>query len=386
VSDRWYYTHKGQTRGPVPGPDLLQLAALGELLPEDSIWGETESQDQAIPAEFAVDFSSLPPPAAKPGKPAAVSRSEPPVSRSSVPKTVIPSAPPPPSIGPPTPLPTRKAATTAEAVPLLPPSSGACRVSVGCATSPGKVRDRNEDHFLVQQCTWSRGEEIHEAVLLAVADGMGGNQSGDQASRLVISTLASAVIPALAGLVRGPSREAGLAALTKNLADALQECNRTVSRVAASDPGCQGMGSTAAVAVIWDGQVMVSHVGDCRVYHLHGDTLTQITRDQTLVARMVELGQLSPEEAARHPARNEVTQAIGKRSTLEPSQSAFSLQRGDWVIVACDGLTAHVADAALQETARASVPSAGYLARRLVDLANEGGGTDNCTVVAAYCY
>ena len=110
-----------------------------------------------------------------------------------------------------------------------------------------------------------------------------------------------------------------------------------------------------------------------------------MTRDHTLVNRMVDLGQLTPEEAATHPARNEVTQALGGR-LVEPSLHALDLERGDWLIVACDGLTAHVSDDALRETARRSAPSAAYLARRLVELANEGGGTDNCTVVAAYCY
>ncbi|HKB37917.1 MAG TPA: protein phosphatase 2C domain-containing protein [Gemmataceae bacterium] len=381
MGDRWYYTHRGQTHGPVSGAELRQLAARRELLPEDLLWAEGEKRDQAIEAQAALDFSSLPAaPVAAPDWLADVARSE-----QSVPVSISPDwvrslaetpEPPSPAEG-----------VAVELVPpLLPPSAGPCRVSVGCATSRGMVRERNEDHFLMQQLAWSAGEDVHEAALLGVADGMGGYQAGDRASGLVIATLTSTLSPVLSGLLRGPSREDGSAVLTRALGEALQECHRVVSQTAASDAACKGMGSTAAVVVVWDGQAFVSHVGDCRVYHQRGETLTQVTRDHTLVARMVELGQLTPEEAESHPARNEVTQALGKRVPIEPSQHTLELQRGDWLIVACDGLAAHVTDDTLRTTARLAAPSAAYLAKRLVELANEGGGTDNCTVVAAYCY
>jgi protein phosphatase len=138
--------------------------------------------------------------------------------------------------------------------------------------------------------------------------------------------------------------------------------------------------------VIRDGRVVISHVGDCRVYHQRGNALTQVTHDHSLVARMVEMGKLTPEEAVGHPASNQVTQAIGKQGPIQPSQHELELERGDWLIVACDGLTAHVAEEVLRATAQHAVPSAAFLAKRLVELANEGGGTDNCTVVAACCY
>src|SRR5262249_51704333 len=153
---------------------------------------------------------------------------------------------------------------------------------------------------------------------------------------------------------------AGEAVLGKALGEALQECHRVVTRAAAEDAAFQGMGSTVAAAVVWDGRVVVRHVGDCRVYCLHGDVLAQVTRDHTLVNRMVDLGQLTPEEAATHPARNEVTQALGGR-LVEPSLYALDLERGDWLVVACDGLAAHVSEDVLRETARRCVPSAAQL-------------------------
>ena len=97
---------------------------------------------------------------------------------------------------------------------------------------------------------------------------------------------------------------------------------------------------------------------------------------------MVELGQLTPEEAVNHPRANEVTQAVGLRSTIEPVRYAQRLLPGDWLIVCCDGLYAHVGDGLLQETIGQWVASAGSLAQHLVELANQRGGSDNCTVVA----
>src|SRR5262249_55318042 len=108
--------------------------------------------------------------------------------------------------------------------------------------------------------------------------------------------------------------------------------------------------------------------------------------DQTLVARMVELGQLSPQEALTHPARNEVTAAVGKFADLQPVPYQLQLAPGDWLIIACDGLHAHVDFDSLQELIRDALPSASNLANRLVELTDQAGGSDNCTVVALRCY
>ncbi len=86
----------------------------------------------------------------------------------------------------------------------------------------------------------------------------------------------------------------------------------------------KGMGSTAVALLVWDGHASISLVGDCRVYHWRAGRLTQVTRDQTLVARMVELGQLTPEEAAKHPRRNEVSQAVGKFPLIDPRDTNWS--------------------------------------------------------------
>ena len=144
------------------------------------------------------------------------------------------------------------------------------------------------------------------------------------------------------------------------------------------------MGATAAVVVIWNGRAYLGHVGDCRVYLHRGGELKQLTKDQTLVAKMVALGQLTREEAAEHESRNEVTQAIGKRPTIEPSRANLKLERGDYLVVACDGLAAHVECSTIQQVlSRPTVPPQ-HLAAQLVQMADDGGGTDNCTVIVAH--
>jgi protein phosphatase len=146
------------------------------------------------------------------------------------------------------------------------------------------------------------------------------------------------------------------------------------------------MGATAAVLVIWNGRVVVGHVGDCRVYHYQAGQLKQVTRDQTVVNRMLELGQLTPAEAVGHPASHEVLQAIGPRTRLEPGRYKLKIGPGDWLLVSCDGLHGQVDDRTIQATVTRASVSANLLANRLVELADQSGGADNCTVVAVRCY
>jgi protein phosphatase len=144
------------------------------------------------------------------------------------------------------------------------------------------------------------------------------------------------------------------------------------------------MGSTLAAVAIWNGNTAVAHVGDCRVYHYRGG-LRQLTEDQTLLQRMIQLGQLTPQEAANHPAKNEVAQAVGRQPDVSPSSQQLRLASGDWLVIACDGLHGHV-DARALEGAIRSASSASALAIQLVNMANQGGGSDNITVIAIRCY
>lgn len=273
----------------------------------------------------------------------------------------------------------------APAASLPETAAASCRLEIGSASHAGKVRRRNEDSLLVQHLAWSSLDQRHEIALAIVADGMGGHEAGDQASSMVVRKVTSALAPLFAGAVSGQFGAPAVSAMGDAIDFAIQEANRDVYRKSQSNPAWKGMGATAAVALVWDGLVFISHVGDCRVYHYHQARLTQITKDQTLVARMVALGTLTPEEALTHPARNEVSQAVGKRFEIEPARHELKLASADWLLVCCDGLYNHIDDQALQQAVAKSAPSAGRLADHLVDLANRSGGTDNCSVVAIRC-
>jgi protein phosphatase len=263
--------------------------------------------------------------------------------------------------------------------------SGPPRLDIGSATSVGRVRRRNEDSFLVQHLVFSTLDECHEIALLVVADGMGGQNAGDRASGIVIRSVGSALAPLLGGALSGQFASATPDALTQTIEFALQEANRAVYRAAQREPAFKGMGATVAVALIWDGRVLVGHVGDCRTYHLHGDQLECVTRDQTLVARMVEQGTLTPDEAARHPERHLVTQAAGTRFDIKPDLHRLQLVPSDWLVIACDGLYTHVNESSIRTELLQPSLSATRRAHRLVELANADGGSDNCTVLAVNC-
>lgn len=410
MTDRWYYTHAGQTLGPVTAVQLRQLAASGLLSPNDLIWPEGGQQGGGVPAQAAIDFATRSPPAPPPqNQPVWLDD-----IRNAV-KTEEKTASP----GKPDWLDDVRAAEEAEQQMLtlewdgenaafeeemakelldnleeIPESetktkkgakaSPSCRLTVGSATTRGKVRDRNEDSLLVQQCSWSNLDKRHDVALIVVADGMGGHQAGDRASGLVVRALGNVLSPLVTAALNEQTSQASFDP-SEALQGGLLEANRLVRETSQRNPAWKGMGSTAVVLLIWDGEAYIRLVGDCRVYHWRGGKLTQVTRDQTLVARMVELGQLKPEEAAKHPRRNEVAQAVGKYALIEPARYELSLRPGDWLIVCSDGLQAHVSDRTLGETIAKSGPFATDLANRLIELANQGGGSDNCTVVAVRC-
>jgi protein phosphatase len=201
----------------------------------------------------------------------------------------------------------------------LPAAAGALRFEVAGVTSTGHKRSRNEDGFLIQHLTWFERQN-YQLSLVIVADGVGGHAAGELAAAVVIRSIGSALAPLLCGALSGAFKNASRKKLANAVEAALQDANNAVRQQAAVHPDFKGMAATAAVVLIWNGRVVIGHVGDCRVYHFHQGVLKQVTKDQTVVARMVELGQLTPEEALRNPARNQISQAIGSRAVLE---SAF---------------------------------------------------------------
>ena len=225
------------------------------------------------------------------------------------------------------------------------------RIEVGAATDLGRVREVNEDSFLV------------EAPLYAVADGMGGHRGGDVASRLALDTVETL-------FRRGDD----------TLADQVREANRVVYERSASDQRVSGMGTTLTAVIVEQATVHLAHVGDSRAYLLRAGDLRQITNDHTLVARMVKAGEITREEAAVHPHRNVVTRSLGTEPTLQVDEDTIALLDEDRVLICSDGLTGMVAEDQIQAILEAE-PDPQRVADRLVKAANRAGGIDNITVL-----
>jgi PPM family protein phosphatase len=223
-------------------------------------------------------------------------------------------------------------------------------------TDTGRKRRRNEDAFVLAP------------PLFAVADGMGGAQAGEIASKLA----AAALEDTDPGRVTGPERVASL----------IQEANRRVHERSSVDPATSGMGTTMTVALVEDDGVVIGHVGDSRAYLVRGHEIEQITEDHSLVNELLKSGKLSAEEAETHPQRSVITRAVGTDPDVDVDSFVVDTQDGDVFLICSDGLTDMVDDDAILGTVERHRDNLDRLTKQLVTAANRGGGEDNITVVA----
>ncbi|HEX2059021.1 MAG TPA: Stp1/IreP family PP2C-type Ser/Thr phosphatase [Actinomycetota bacterium] len=231
-------------------------------------------------------------------------------------------------------------------------------VAVGVQTDVGRVRQGNEDSYLL------------EAPIYAVADGMGGHVAGDVASATAVSAISDGIA------ARQPHDGT-------DLADLVTRANEAIWEKARTDPTLRGMGTTCTMVMV-DGDVAhIAHVGDSRAYLLRDGTFRQLTEDHTLVERMVREGRLSAEEAANHPQRNVITRVLGVDANVQVDVLEEHLTEGDRILITSDGLTSMVDGEAIAEVLDGEDdPQAA--ADRLVEMANDAGGEDNVTVVVLH--
>jgi protein phosphatase len=260
------------------------------------------------------------------------------------------------------------------------------RFDLAGVTSTGRTRADNEDTYLLHHLRWAEQHAQHEIALAVVADGVGGHQAGEKASSMLINLVNRALSPLLIELMDDPAADLPLSQVQRQLHAALRDANSAIYRLSKTQRELHRMGATTVTLLLARHQAALAHVGDCRVYHYRSGSLSQVTRDHSRVAELVEQGRLSPREAAAHPQRNEITQAVGVHEELSPSFHHVQLQTGDWLIAASDGLHEDVDSPALLNAIRTAPPSASALALGLVNLANQAGGSDNCTVVVVRCY
>ena len=244
------------------------------------------------------------------------------------------------------------------------------QIQIAAATDVGRRRSGNEDRFAL----WEAPEGTQASIdrLLVVCDGMGGSNAGE-----IASALAAEVV--VRELTSGPLEDVPTA-----IARAIEAANHEVWSQASSHPEWSGMGTTCTLLAIREGAALVGHVGDSRAYLVRGKRAHMVTRDHSLVAELVERGQLTEDQARIDPRRNVVTRSVGVAPDIEVDVTAAgdALHPGDTLVLCSDGLHGVVSDAEIADMVSSEAPE--EACRRLIALANERGGPDNITVAIAH--
>ncbi len=233
------------------------------------------------------------------------------------------------------------------------PNQPGAKSFFGSRTEVGHVREHNEDSLVVTP------------PLFAVADGMGGHEAGEVASEIAINALAE-LAPA------SPDGDA--------LARAVVAANLEVIKAPGKGIGREGMGTTLTAAVLEGERLVIAQVGDSRAYLLHQGRLQQLTRDHSLMADMIEAGQLTEAEARVHPNRSVITRAIGSDPHMQPDIYELNVETGDRILLCSDGITTMIEDPQIARIMGSS-ETAQECADNLVAAALDAGGYDNATAV-----
>lgn len=245
-------------------------------------------------------------------------------------------------------------------------------IEFGARTDVGRVRGNNEDSFRV----------AFEIGLFVLSDGMGGQSSGEVASRLAVEAVVAycheaALRPSLPPV--GAALE-GTSEPGNRLASAIRFANSTVYHAAQEDPNLRGMGATLVAVMISEERASIAHAGDSRVYRLRNGELERLTQDHSLIEEQVRRGLMTRQEASNSTLQNVLIRAVGVEPEIEVEVSEELFAEGDVLLLCSDGLTKELSDAQIVSVlADAQYPEAA--AEQLVDLANRAGGSDNITVI-----
>ena len=232
-------------------------------------------------------------------------------------------------------------------------------MKVVAKTHCGKVRPINEDRYLVPE----EGDSI-----VLVADGMGGHKAGEVASETAAQTIRACA-------VKMHGREISI----KTALKWVRQANQIIYRMANEKPECMGMGTTMTFLYFMDKHALLAHVGDSRCYRIRDGRIMQLTKDHSLVAELVRIGEITPEQARNHPYRNIITRALGTDDYVAVDAQDIPVEENDVYLLCSDGLSNCVSVPQIEETlARTPFYEA---ADALVQKALEGGGLDNITVL-----
>lgn len=232
-------------------------------------------------------------------------------------------------------------------------------------TDIGKAREINQDYYSIP----TPDEQLE---LFILADGMGGYNGGEIASKLATESVKNYIKNNFTQIE--PTKEA----ILELIQSAIEYANMVVYEKSKNEEELEGMGTTLDICFIYNNKVYIGHVGDSRIYRIRGEVIRKLTKDHSYVQQLVEDGKITREEANHHPKKNMLMKALGCTAYVEPDVRARNIERGDILLMCSDGLTNMVSEEKIEEVVRQNPERAPEI---LINLANQAGGYDNITAI-----
>ena len=229
----------------------------------------------------------------------------------------------------------------------------------------GKVRDMNQDYFYIS-------EPLDETQVYILADGMGGYNGGEIASKLA-TTCAKNYLQN--NFKDTPKDKESIMKLVKN---SMEYANMVVYEKSQKNKELEGMGTTLEICLIYNNRVYIGHIGDSRIYRIRKDIIRKLTQDHSYVQKLDKDGTITKEEAEHHPKKNMLMKALGCNAFVEPDIAVKGFLKDDIILMGSDGLTNFVSQDDLYKTVKENIE---FAPQELVNIANNNGGQDNITVV-----
>lgn len=235
----------------------------------------------------------------------------------------------------------------------------------------GNVRVNNEDNYVIKDYGKSR--------VMILADGMGGTEGGEIASKIAVDTITSM----LESDIKEPLDTIDEKTLQDELSYFFEQANKNILKHAINNPEYEGMGTTLTVAVIRGRRIFVVHAGDTRAYLFHGSAMTQLTNDHTFAAELFRSGSITKEEMKNHPGRHKLVKSLGDNSYLSPDYYGYNIIYGDMLMLCTDGLHSYVDDSEILSCCKKHNDLEGCL-NNLFEAAYKAGSSDNITAMITH--
>ncbi|SCY85331.1 Stp1/IreP family PP2C-type Ser/Thr phosphatase [Alkaliphilus peptidifermentans] len=237
-------------------------------------------------------------------------------------------------------------------------------MNCGVVTDIGKVRDINEDNYCII---------LEDIKLFIVADGMGGHNGGEVASQIAIDAMKEH----LSKYLQDEKEDESIKGI---IYEAFNRANKEICRRSNEDSECDGMGTTATLALCSNNKMYIGHIGDSRGYIIKDGAIEQVTQDHSLVAELLRKGSISEREAMKHPQKNVITKALGTDQQVKADIFLIEFNQSDILVLCTDGLSNFVDKYEIEKTVL-EIDDCQKSCEKLVELANERGGYDNITVI-----